>query len=227
MTLERAKKTIGKNVVARDGQVGRVKDMVLDSVVWTVQVVVASTGRWLNVLDRAVPRQLIERVDADRLVVDALENDLVPFFEPEQRRSGSKGAEGSNGGSIAVADRRGDVADEGEYDEPGGDYRTLSNILGEPLATRDGRFGKVTDVIISTSNWHVQGVVVSTRSWLPGKRVLIPIQWVERTANDDQLYTPIGSDVIRNAPEYDPDEMRGLGWVERISRYYSDATGRR
>ena len=65
----------------------------------------------------------------------------------------------------------------------------------------------IHDFIITTHDWLIIFVVVDTRKWLPGKRVLIVpksikmISWTER-----RVHISLTSEEIKNSPEFDPNK---------------------
>lgn len=56
---------IGAPVVARDGEAGRVMDLVIDPDDWSVPLLILGSGELLNEHQRVVPRRLIDRIDWD------------------------------------------------------------------------------------------------------------------------------------------------------------------
>lgn len=56
---------IGAPVVARDGEAGRVMDLLLDPGDWSVPLFVLGSGELLDAHQRVVPRRLIDRIDWD------------------------------------------------------------------------------------------------------------------------------------------------------------------
>jgi len=62
----------------------------------------------------------------------------------------------------------------------------------------------VEDFIVDDSNWKLRYLVVSTRNWLPGKKVLISPHWVKRVEwEDSSVYVDLSQDSIKNSPDYD------------------------
>ena len=53
-------------------------------------------------------------------------------------------------------------------------------ITGFGVQASDGAIGHVDDFVLDGRRWTVAGLVVATRNWLPGKRVLVAPEAVER-----------------------------------------------
>jgi uncharacterized protein YrrD len=64
--------------------------------------------------------------------------------------------------------------------------RSGAQVLGYSIRAADGELGHVEDFLIDDENWAIAGMVVDTRNWLPGKKVLVPpeaissIDWSSR-----------------------------------------------
>jgi hypothetical protein len=55
----------------------------------------------------------------------------------------------------------------------------VSIVIGYGVRTLDGRIGHVADFLIS-GTWRIAHLAIDTRDWLPGKRVLVAPNTVER-----------------------------------------------
>ena len=56
--------------------------------------------------------------------------------------------------------------------------RSTKEILGYAIQAKDGQMGKVHDIFFDDAEWRARYVVVDTRAWLPGRKVLISPQAV-------------------------------------------------
>jgi hypothetical protein len=71
----------------------------------------------------------------------------------------------------------------------------------------DGRLGKVLDILCAAANWRMRWLVVDTRHWLPGRKVLIHPSALQRP--DPVLRTlPVGltKQQVRESPELGFDQ---------------------
>jgi len=66
----------------------------------------------------------------------------------------------------------------GRRDDP--HLRSTRQVTGYHIHATDGELGHVEDFIVDDENWAVRFLVVDTRNWLPGKKVLLSPQWIER-----------------------------------------------
>ena len=79
-----------------------------------------------------------------------------------------------------------------------------SAIIGYSLHATDGHIGTVNDILFEDAHWSVRWLVVDTGTWLPGRKVLIPVS--ELSAPDRALRSfpvKLTKDQIKNSPDSD------------------------
>jgi hypothetical protein len=83
--------------------------------------------------------------------------------------------------------------------------RSANELVGYHIKAVDGEIGHVEEFILDDESWTVRYLVVDTRNWLPGKKVLVPPAWIESA---DCLQETVTFDLtkgqIERSPEYDP-----------------------
>jgi len=116
-----------------------------------------------------------------------------------------------------------DNAEADTADDPEANHlRSCNEVSGYYVEASDGEIGHVAD-FVADENWVLRYLVIDTRNWLPGRKVLVPmsklesVQWVERI-----IRVGLTAEEIRNSPEYDPEqpisedyEMELLQYLER------------
>ncbi len=84
--------------------------------------------------------------------------------------------------------------------------RSSAEVRGYSIHAQDGHIGHLEDYIIDDEEWRVRYLVLDTRNWLPGKQVLVSPEWINMISFlQREVYVNVTKEVIRNAPEYDPD----------------------
>jgi hypothetical protein len=64
-------------------------------------------------------------------------------------------------------------------------------------------------------------MVVDTRNWWPGKKVLVAPQWVtEISWGEAQVHVDMTREQIKNSPEFDPAAPVNRTYEERLFDYY-------
>jgi hypothetical protein len=86
--------------------------------------------------------------------------------------------------------------------------RSTANVTGYHIEARDGEIGHVEDFIIDHETWEIRYMVVDTRNWLPGKKVLIAPRWIDRVKLERfEALRKLIREAIKKAPEYHPDAL--------------------
>jgi len=93
-------------------------------------------------------------------------------------------------------------------------------VTGYHIEATDGDIGHVEDFIIDDETWEIRYMVVDTRNWWPGKKVLIAPQWIDRVSWDDsKVYVNLSREAIKNAPEYRPNAFN-REYEEKLYDHY-------
>jgi len=92
------------------------------------------------------------------------------------------------------------------------------DLVGFSVEALDGSIGKID----KASNEVGAGyIVVDTGPWIFGKKVLLPAGVVESYDLDDTcVFVQRTKEEIKNAPEFDPDNVDDLKYREQYGSYY-------
>jgi hypothetical protein len=99
--------------------------------------------------------------------------------------------------------------------------RSTKEVTGYHINAADGEIGHVEDFILDDSTWTLRYVVVDTRNWLPGRKVLVSptwvrsVEWRERLVNLD-----LSRESVQNSPKYEPDAPVNREYETRLYDYY-------
>lgn len=102
------------------------------------------------------------------------------------------------------------VAADGEPSAPSDDptednLRSFKEIKGYSIEAIDGSIGHVEDIIVDPVNWKTRYLVVDTRNWLPGRKVLVAIHWLDSLSFTEQSASlKLERKAIESSPEFDP-----------------------
>jgi hypothetical protein len=228
--FHKAKDLTGFRLGARNGEIGRVKDFYFEDTNWTIRYLVADTGTWLSGRLVLISPFGLERIDEHtrhfnvKLTKDQIERSpSIDTHKPVSRQYEADYARyygwpmywygpalwgptpypiyqtvpHETAHDPAVAHQRGDPH-----------LRSASEVEGYYLHAIDGDIGHVNDFLISDEDWAIRYMIVDTRNWWPGKKVLIPTQWIrEMNWEQSRVYVEVTREAIRAAPEYS-DELR-------------------
>src|SRR5262249_17621984 len=80
---------------------------------------------------------------------------------------------------------------------------------GYYIQAADGDIGHAVDFLLDDRTWAIRYLIVDTRNWLPGRKVLVaPEQITDLSWADSMVHVSLTRDQIRSSPEYDPSRPR-------------------
>ncbi len=238
--LRSSKELINYTLSAKDGPIGKVKDFFFDDQTWVVRYFVIDTGTWLpgrKVL--LIPDVLGEpdwagQVFPVNLTKEQIQNSPpVEEEKPVSRQNeinlfdyygwtpywwhtpGTAGMPGMPGMPVRVPKSK---EEEKDYDPR---LRSAKEVTGYHIQASDGEIGHVEDFIVEDSMWTIRYIVVDTRNWLPGKKVLVAPEWNDRIDWDEKkVHTILTREKIKNSPEFDPSTPINREYEVRLYDYY-------
>lgn len=194
----------GDTIAARDGEIGKVKDVYFDDERWAVRYLVVDTGNWLTGRKVLLSPASLERVSYEKRQIVAnltrAQVEEAPGLEAEQPVSRLyEKAHASHFGypfywsgpelwgfaampmlaqsrDAAVEEnaRENREAEEAERAAAESHVRSTAEVVGYKVRAVDGPAGRVDDFVVDDRDWSVESVVVDAREWLPGGQVLVP-----------------------------------------------------
>jgi sporulation protein YlmC with PRC-barrel domain len=235
----------GLTIAATDGDIGSVNDLYFDDLSWTIRYLVVDTGTWLPGRQVLISPLSVRRVD-DKILVDLTRNQVqnsppVEADKPVNRQQEEAIAryydqryywEGPyRWGLLAYpgmppvptapipADAMGEEMAARERETPSGDptLRSSRDVTGYYIAALDGEIGHVDDFLVEDRAWAIRYLLVATRNWWPGKKVLISPEWIKTVSwADSQVQVDLRRDEIKAAPEYDPSRPFDREYESRL-----------
>jgi hypothetical protein len=212
---------------ASDGEIGHIEEFYFDDDTWTVRYFVVNTGSWLtgrlvlispvhvNRIDwngkqvmLSLTKTQIENspnIDTHRPVSRQLEADFYDYYGTSYYWGGASlagvGPFPSDLAGIAASVKAQTAAGEGTSVDS--HLRSTAAVEGYGIAASDGDIGHAHDFIVDDETWKIRYVVVDTRNWLPGKKVLVSVEWIEEVNwLDSMISVAAAKETIRSAPEY-------------------------
>jgi uncharacterized protein YrrD len=218
---------IGYGIQATDGPVGTVRDFLFDDQAWVVRYMVADTGKWLpgrkvlivpSALERpewdrrslpvALTRRQVENgpdLSEDQPVSRQHEIDLHHHYAWDPYWLAYAGADGAAPFPLTDAPAHPPESSPAAGTPRDPHLRSGKEVEGYHVKATDGEIGHVEDFILDDEGWVIRYVVVDTRNWLPGKKVLVSPEWFDAVSWAAQKVTvDISREGVRNSPSYDP-----------------------
>ena len=99
--------------------------------------------------------------------------------------------------------------------------RSVNAVIGQHIEARDGEIGHVEDVLLEERTWEMRYLVVDTRNWLPGKKVVISPLWVsDWNWEGSKLLVDLSREAIKGSPAYDAKRPVDADYSGRLHDYY-------
>jgi hypothetical protein len=238
----------GYTIQAIDGDIGNVHEFYFDDLTWIIRYLVVDTGNWLpgrkvllwpgvlgqpdweaQALPVRLSKQQVEdspHISADEPVSRQMETDLFNYFgwTPYWRST----VPGLGLRSAAVAEAMARTVEEKDEEEGGRNnphLRSTREVIDYYIQARDGEIGHVDDLIVDDESWDIRYLVVDTRNWLPGRKVLVSPAWAEDVNwGTRKVQLDLSRETIENSPEYDPSMPVNRGYEVRLYDYYGRPT---
>lgn len=175
---------LGTPILAKDGEIGQLHDVLFDDQSWVVRYFVVETGKWLS--GRRVllsPFSFPEPKWGKRVLP-------VNLMSEEIRRSPDVDTD------LPVC-RQQEIAMTQHYGWPaywpmaalhlhenGGEsigdpnLRSVQEVLTYRVKTLDGEVGSMDDLIVEDVNWFIPFVLLGVGSWLKDQKLLVATRWV-------------------------------------------------
>lgn len=238
--LNSAKSLKGYQLECLDGHIGKAREFYFDDRHWTVRYLVADTGNWLashqvllspyalvgvmsdegRIVVNLTKKQIQESpsLDTDKPVSRQYEEDYNGYYGWPNYWSGT-----DMWGNYPIIRR-----DHEQIDFPANNERTwdthlrsTQDVTGYNILAIDGEIGHVDDFIIDDETWAIRYLVIATRNWLPGKKVLISPEWV-KSANwkDLNVSITLSCEEIRESPEFTKDSLPSRDYEIGLHKHY-------
>ena len=242
----------GRPIAASDGKLGTVSDLLFDDASWLVRWLVIDTGKWLSgrkvllpisVLghlkpgDKEFPVRLTMQqvkdsptVDTERPVSRQMEASVYDHYgwAPYYGTGFYMGGYGMGGlgyGGLGNVGEREIAESQREKDDL--HLRSVAVVGGYHIHASDGDIGHVEDFLVEDADWSILYLIVDTKNWWPGKRVLVSprsvseIDWTTGLVNLD-----VDRQKIKDSPPYDPSTTVDRAYETHFRDHYKDVRPR-
>jgi sporulation protein YlmC with PRC-barrel domain len=245
--LKSAAKMQGYKLLANDGDIGKVNTFLFNDESWEIMYLVADTGNWL--IDRLVLvspvalRQLKE--DEDKIPVNLTKEQIensppISEHEPVSRQyeqqlfgyyrwpvywnAGAGYYPFAAGYPDTAPPMAANIADRMK-EEPvsKGDLhlRSTREVKGYNIQAADGEIGHVEDFIIDDATWEIRYIIVDTKNWLPGKKVILSPKWINKIEwPESKVHINFTKEKIENSPEYKSEEDINRNYEVKLFDHY-------
>jgi uncharacterized protein YrrD len=99
--------------------------------------------------------------------------------------------------------------------------RSAAEVTGYYVAASDDDIGHVEDLLVEDEGWQVRWIVVDTRNWLPGRKVVIPVGWLAWVSwSEQQIGVGVTRAQVESSPEYRPSQALDADYQNALASHY-------
>jgi predicted glycosyl hydrolase (DUF1957 family) len=100
--------------------------------------------------------------------------------------------------------------------------RSTHAVSGYYIQAVEGEIGHVEDFVIDDETWAIRYLIVNTRNWWPGKKVLVSPQWIERVSwSEAKVFVGLSRETIKQAPEYTDESLITRDYEAGLHGHYN------
>jgi len=247
--LDKVKTLLGYQLDSLDGDIGNVKEFYFDDQHWAIRYLVADTGNWLAGQQVLISPYALSAVhkDTHHITVQLTKKQIADSPPLDSDKPVSRQFEEVYHGYYQYPTYWPGPFMWGAYPYPfmtgtypdvGGELETTSDttqvkktwdhhlrsthaVTGHHIQAVDGEIGHVEDFIIDDQTWAIRYLVIDTRNWWPGKKVLIAPKWIERVSwQEGKVFVDLSREAMQKSPEYTPEFLLNRDHEAELHRHY-------
>jgi hypothetical protein len=224
-----------------NGEIGSVKEFYFDDRHWAIRYLVADTGGWLKdrqvlispyalgVVNKAGQSISINLTNKQIEGSPSLNSDKPVSRQFEESYYGYYGWPAYWTGPYMWGSYPDIVRDREKWTrhtrgEKAWDLhlRSTHDVDGHHIQAVDGEVGHVEDFIVDDDTWAIRYLIIDTRNWWPGKKVLVSPQWIERVSwIESKVFIDLSRETIKQAPEYTEESLLTRDYEDGLHRHYN------
>ncbi len=238
---------IGFTIGAKDGELGKVSEFYFDDLSWSIRYLVVETGSWLSERKVLIPHAALGMTDWKKeifqvnLTMEQLrkspdidtEKTVSRQYEIELFNHYALPAYWGNGfyaGPIGmvpftpIVEKKTIKQDDGSAEQLHGDIhlRSTKKVMGYRIHADDGEIGHVEDFIIDDETWAIRYLIIDTKNWWTGKKVLISPKWIDRISwSERKAFINLSREAIKQSPEYTEESLLTRDYESSLHRHYN------
>lgn len=235
-------------IEAEDGNVGQVYSFLFDDQQWIVRYLVVDTGKLLpgrkvlvipsalaepdnrmRVFPVKLTREQVKQspdIDADKPISMQQELELHKYYKWSSYWEGygpilTPYAPVVPGLSRRVREKPLSPPGAAAEEKSDNHLRSTKEVIGYKTHADDGEIGHIDDLVVNTSEWVIRYIVVDTRNWLPGRKVIIPPDWINSISwAEAAVNVGVSRKDVKSSPEFDSEAPVNREYENELYDYY-------
>ncbi len=239
--LIKSKSLKGYKLNSLDGEIGNVKEFYFDDNYWTIRYLVIETGGWLTSQQVLIsPHALIavnqeEKYISINLTKKQIENSPPLEYDKPVSRQFEKSYYEYYGyplywagaymwGPYPYIPSDTEKWIESDLNEKAWDshLRSTYDVSDYSIHATDGEIGHIDDFIIDVEKWAIRYLIVDTRNWWLGKKVLLSTQWIKNISwKKKEVSINLVQEAIKLSPKYTEEALINRDYEKELHMHYN------
>ena len=238
--LHKADTIKGYTLSSLDGEIGKVREFYFDDQHWAIRYLVAETGNWLrdrqvlisphaltavNLEKQTITVNLTKKqiegspsLNTDKPVSRQYEVDYFAYYGWPTYWGGPY-----MWGAYPYISRQPEEPNKSKSSEKTWDphLRSTQRVTGNFVQATDGSLGHVADFMIDDETWAIRYLIIDTRNWWTGKKVLVSPGWIDRISwPETRVFVNLSRSKIKESPEYTDDFQITRDYENKLHQHY-------
>ena len=230
----------GFKLDANDGEIGKVNEFYFDDRHYAIRYLVADTGNWLTSRQVLISPYALVSVnkEAENIGINlskkqiedspSLDSDKPVSKQFEMAYNGYYGFPTYWSGANMWGNFPNMMLDTNELNvskEPDTSWdpnlRSTNAVSGLSIQANDGEIGHVEDFIIDDENWAIRYLVIDTKNWWGGKKILVSPKWIDHVNWDElKVVVNLSRESIKQSPEYSEEFLLNRDYETDLHQHY-------
>jgi uncharacterized protein YrrD len=230
----------GYSLHSLDGALGSVKEFYFDDRHWTIRYLVADTGNWLTGRTVLISPYALSGINRSlkqlsiNLTKKQIENSPSPTTHKPVSQQFEEEYNGYYGwpaywngpyvwGGLPYLERDPNRWKPSTHANTAWDrhLRSSREVTGYSVQALDGELGHVEDFVVDDESWTFRYLIIGTRNWWPGKKVLVSPQWIERVSwEESKAFINLSRETIQKSPEYSAEALLTREYETGLHHHY-------
>ncbi len=239
--LNNIKTLNGYKLHSLDGEIGKVKEFFFDDKYWAIRYLVADTGNWLTGRQVLISPYALVSVNKEEQSIainltkeqieesPSLNSDKPVSRQFEENYYGYYGWPAYWSGTetwgpypYIVGDfkkQRESVQSKKTWDSH---LRSTHDASGHNIQANDGEIRHVEDFIIDDKTWTIRYLIIDTKNWWTGKKVLVSPKWIDRISwSEKKAFINLSREAIKKSPEFTEESLITRDYELALHRHYN------